>query len=92
LTVGSLAALRVLPQALGTWAIVPAGCGIVVALIIVTASHLRYRGMHAALRSNSAAAAATPSYGGFLPGLVAGLVAAGGVFFLVGALVTAARR
>ncbi len=89
LTVGSLAAVRVLPDVLGSWAVIPAGCGIVVALIIVVASHLRYRTMHAALRSKASDAA--PTYGGLLPALVAGLVAGGGVLFLIGAGVTADR-
>lgn len=88
LTAGSLAALRILPQSLGDWAMIPAGCGMVLSVIIVAAAHVRYRSMHAAVRSHHA----IPTHGGALPALMAAVATVGGVFLLVATLVVATQR
>jgi uncharacterized membrane protein YidH (DUF202 family) len=46
LTAGSLIALRVLPHALGTWALLPVGLGVVLSVLVLVASHQRYRDHH----------------------------------------------
>jgi uncharacterized membrane protein YidH (DUF202 family) len=46
LTAGSLIALRVLPHALGTWALLPVGLGVVLSVLVLVASHQRYRVHH----------------------------------------------
>lgn len=90
LTVGSLVAVRILPRVLGTWAVAPAAFGIAVAVFVVVAAHLRYRRMHAALKSDEPGV--VPTYGGGLPLLVSALVVAGGIFALVGAVAAAVTR
>ena len=42
LTAGSLVAVRVLPVALGSWALVPAGLGVIAAVLILVLAHRRH--------------------------------------------------
>lgn len=90
LTVGSLGAMRILPQSLGSWAMIPAGCGIVLSVIIVAAAHVRYRSMHAAVRTDRPDD--VPAHGGALPALMAGVATVGGIFLLIGTLVVAVEH
>jgi putative membrane protein len=46
---GALVGVRVLPEILGVWAIVPAGIGIVLAAAVIGLSHHRYRRHHVTL-------------------------------------------
>ena len=42
LTAGSLVAVRILPAVLGSWALVPAGFGVIAALSILVLAHRRH--------------------------------------------------
>jgi putative membrane protein len=42
LAVGALVSVRVLPSVLGSWALIPAGAGVVAALVIAWAAHRRH--------------------------------------------------
>lgn len=46
LTAGSLIALRVLPHALGAWALLPAWLGVALSVLVLVASQRRYRAHH----------------------------------------------
>lgn len=90
LIAGSLAAVRVLPDVLGNWAVIPSAAGIALAVFIVATAQLRYRRVLTALRSQQPDIA--PTYGGALPLLVSGLVVVGGIFALIGAVAAAVSR
>lgn len=49
MAVGALVALRILPELLGPWAMVPAGVGLAMAIGVLVAAHLRYRRYHRGL-------------------------------------------
>jgi putative membrane protein len=49
LIVGALVSLRVLPTVLGSWALIPAGAGVVAALLIAVAVHRRLENTNRAL-------------------------------------------
>ena len=85
LVVAAIVGIRVLPSLLGAWAIVPAGLGVVLALIIFAASHLRYRAHHHRLTSADTDRIALP--GGALPALMTLTALAGGVASLAVALI-----
>lgn len=51
----SLIGLRIAPERLGSWALLPAGMGLVVALVMAIGSHRRYRSNHVALTSSTQA-------------------------------------
>lgn len=82
LTGAALVAVRIVPDVLGIWAIVPSGFGLAGALAVLVLAHLRYRAVHTALTSN--ASERTPMPSGWLPLLVTVLVMTGAV----GALIT----
>ena len=82
LTGAALVAVRIVPDVLGLWAIVPAGFGLAGALAVLVLAHLRYRAVHAALTSSNSDRVPLPSGG--LPLLVTVLV----MTSAVGALIT----
>ncbi|MBF4618084.1 DUF202 domain-containing protein [Clavibacter sp. VKM Ac-2873] len=86
LVVGSLLGLRVLPALLGAAGLVVAAAGVVLALGVLVAAHLRYRQVHRILTSASAGPGTTALPGGALPALVAALTACAGVAALALAL------
>ena len=86
LVVGSLLGLRVLPQLLGPGGLAVAAAGVIAALGVLGAAHLRYRRVHRILTSGSAGPGTTALPGGALPALVAGLTACAGIAALALAL------
>jgi hypothetical protein len=76
-------AVRVLPEALGAWAVLPAGMGIVLALAVLGASHHRHALVHRTLVESSSDRVPLPAGGLLL--LVAFTVFGGGIasFFAV---------
>ncbi|RWZ67758.1 DUF202 domain-containing protein [Labedella populi] len=71
LVVAAVVGIRVLPTLLGAWAVVPAGAGVVLAVVVLVASHHRYREQHIRLTTASTDRIALPD--GTLPGLVAAM-------------------
>lgn len=88
--VGALITVRILPELLGTWAIVPAGAGLILALLILVATHHRYRAHHNLLTSADTDHIPLPD--GALPALVAVTVLGGGALCLTIVLAGALRR
>lgn len=82
--VASLAALRILPEVLGLWALIPAGLGAGVSFVALLLTHRRYRRIHTMLTSSESDRVALS--GGFLPALMAGATLGGGVLALVAAV------
>lgn len=82
--VGSLAALRILPEILGLWALIPAALGACVSFVALLLTHRRYRRIHTILTSSSTDRVALG--GGVLPALMAVATLGGGVLSLVAAL------
>ena len=82
--VASLAALRILPEVLGSWALIPAALIAGVAFVALLLTQRRYRRMHTILTSSASDRVALG--GGVLPALMAGSTVAGGVLALVAAL------
>ena len=80
----SLAALRVLPQVLGSWALLPAALGAGVSFVALVLTHRRYRRIHTILTSSGSDRVALS--GGVLPALMAVTIFGGGVMALVAAL------
>jgi len=76
LTAASLVAVRILPEALGPWAALPAGVGLVAAVAVLVAAHRRHTRVHRTLVSNNTDRVPLPS--GVLPLAVTILVASGG--------------
>jgi uncharacterized membrane protein YidH (DUF202 family) len=81
ITVGALVAVRILPEKLGLWAILPAGAGLVLATCILVAAHHRYQAHHSRLTTADSDRIALPD--GSLPALVAVTVAVGGTLCLL---------
>jgi putative membrane protein len=82
--VGSLAALRLLPEILGSWALIPAALGAGVSFVALGLTHRRYRRAHTVLTTSGSERVALS--GGVLPGLMAAVTFGGGVLALVAAL------
>lgn len=75
LVVAAVIGIRVLPMLLGAWAVIPAGAGVVLAVVVLVVSHRRYREQHARLTSASSDHVALPD--GTLPAIVAAATLAG---------------
>jgi putative membrane protein len=69
LIVGALVGIRILPAILGPWALVPAGGGLLLALLVLVQSHHRYRTQHRVLTTSRTDRIPLPD--GRLPALVA---------------------
>lgn len=82
--VASLAGLRVLPELLGSWALIPAALVAGVSFVALLLTHRRYRRIHAILTSSESDRVALG--GGGLPALMAGATFAGGIMAFVAAL------
>ena len=82
--VASLAALRVLPEVLGSWALIPAALIAGTAFVALLLTQRRYRWTHTILTSSETDRVALG--GGVLPALMAAATVAGGVLALVAAL------
>lgn len=82
--VGSLAALRILPEILGSWAFIPAALGAGVAMVALGLTHKRYRRIHTILTTSESERVEVN--GGVLPALLAVATVAGGVLALVAAV------
>lgn len=82
--VGSLMALRVLPEILGPWALIPAALGAGVSFVALVLTHRRYRRVHTMLTSSGSERVALS--GGVLPAMMAAVTFGGGVLALVAAL------
>ena len=82
--VASLAALRILPEVLGLWALIPAALCAGVSFVALLLTHRRYRRIHTMLTSSESDRVALS--GGFLPALMAGATLGGGVLALVAAV------
>ena len=82
--VGSLAALRILPEVLGSWALIPAALGAGVSFVALVLTHRRYRRIHTMLTSSGSDRVALS--GGALPALMAVATFGGGIMALVAAV------
>lgn len=82
--VGSLAALRILPEVLGPWALIPTALGAAVSLVALVATQRRYRRMHTILTASDSDRVALS--GGLLPALITAATMAGGIMALVAAI------
>ena len=82
--VGSLAALRILPEVLGLWALVPAALGAAVSLVALIVSQRRYRRIHTILTTSDSDRVALS--GGALPAAMAAATVAGGIMALAAAV------
>lgn len=80
LVVGAVVGIRVLPALLGPWALIPAGLGIVLAVLLLVASHVRYRRQHELLTTANSTRIVLSD--GTLPVLVAGTVLLGSLVCL----------
>jgi putative membrane protein len=81
LTTAAIVAVRMLPELLGTWAILPAGAGLAGAVAVLFLAHRRHLTVHLILvRSDSDR---VPLPGGALPLSTALLVSIGGVAALI---------
>lgn len=79
--VASLAALRILPEVLGSWALIPAVLGAAVSFVAIVLTHRRYRRIHTVLTSSESDRVALS--GGVLPALMAVATFGGGVMALI---------
>lgn len=77
LVTAALVAVRVLPERLGVWAVVPAGIGLIVAVGILVAAHRRHVVVHRTLVAADSDRVPLPS--GLLLLTVTVLVIAGGL-------------
>jgi putative membrane protein len=82
--VGSLIALRILPEILGSWAFIPTALGAGVAMVALGLTHRRYRRIHTILTASESERVALS--GGALPAILAAVTVAGGVLALVAAV------
>ena len=82
--VGSLAALRILPEVLGAWALIPTALGAGVAIVALGLTHRRYRRIHTILTASESERAALS--GGVLPAAMAAATVAGGIMALAAAV------
>lgn len=80
IAVGALVAVRLLPELFGVWSIIPAGAGLVLAVIILVAAHHRYRAHHT--RLTNAETDRIPLPDGTLPALVTVATFGGGLVCL----------
>ncbi|PZE32863.1 DUF202 domain-containing protein [Curtobacterium sp. MCSS17_006] len=90
LVVASLVAVRILPELLGTWAILLAGLGLIASVAVLVAAHRRYRIVHRTLTRSDTDRVPLPS--GWLPLAVAAGVVASGVAAAVVVTVKASGR
>lgn len=84
LTVAAIVAVRILPELLGTWAIVPAGLGLTGAVAVLVLAHRRHRAVHHILVHSDTDRVPLP--GGALPLCTALLVGIGGLAALTAVL------
>ncbi|HEX9229063.1 MAG TPA: DUF202 domain-containing protein [Arthrobacter sp.] len=82
--VGSLVALRILPEVLGLWALIPAALGAAASLVAIIVSQRRYRRIHTTLTTSDSDRVALS--GGALPAAMAAATAAGGIMTLAAAV------
>lgn len=82
--VASLAALRILPEVLGLWSLVPAALGAGVSFVALIVSQRRYRRIHTTLTTSDSDRVALS--GGALPALLAVATFGGGTMALIAAL------
>ena len=82
--VASLVALRILPEVLGSWALIPAALGAGVSFVAIVITQRRYRRIHTVLTSSESDRVALS--GGVLPALMAVATFGGGVMALVAAV------
>lgn len=87
--VGALVAVRILPEVLGTWALVPAGAGLAAASWVLVSAHRRHRAVHRTLLEADSDRVPLPS--GRLPLVLAVLVSGGGAVCLAAVAVLAIR-
>ncbi|KQN86502.1 DUF202 domain-containing protein [Arthrobacter sp. Leaf69] len=82
--VGSLAALRILPELLGLWALAPAALGAAVSLVALIVTQRRYRRIHTILTTSDSDRVALS--GGAVPAVMAVATVAGGIMALAAAV------
>ena len=82
LTVGSLVAVRILPDLLGAWALILTGFGVAASIALMVASHYRYISHHTTLTSAETDRVALHG-GGLIAALSVFAVGAGLVAFIV---------
>lgn len=83
LSVASLAALRIIPDVLGVWALIPTGACAAASVAALFLTHRRYRHIHTVLTSSETWRADLG--GGWLPALIAGVTVLGGLTALLAA-------
>ncbi|QDP96670.1 DUF202 domain-containing protein [Microlunatus elymi] len=71
----SLVAVRILPELLGTWSVIPAGLGVLASILIIVLAHRRHHAVHRALIGEQER---SPLPSGTLPLLTAVITLAGG--------------
>jgi uncharacterized membrane protein YidH (DUF202 family) len=81
----SIAATRILPQVLGTWAVLPAGFGVATSVAVFALARRRYRAAHQLLTGSNTDRLPLPS--GVLPFMTAALVFMGGAAALAVVLI-----
>ncbi|WIB26723.1 DUF202 domain-containing protein [Curtobacterium sp. MCSS17_015] len=86
ITVAALVAVRILPEVLGPWAIVPAGLGLAAAVAVLIAAHRRHQAVHRTLIDADTDRVSLPS--GALPFAVTVLVTGGGIAAAIVVLMT----
>jgi uncharacterized membrane protein YidH (DUF202 family) len=86
---GSLVALRIFPQILGLWAVLPTVIAFAIAVAVFIAAQLRYRRNHRALIADRDPSARVALAGGALIALVAAATLA---FALIAALILVATE
>ncbi|PZF57862.1 DUF202 domain-containing protein [Curtobacterium sp. MCSS17_008] len=90
LVVAALVAVRILPEVLGAWAVLPAGLGLVAAVAVLVAAHRRHRVVHRTLLRSDTDRVPLPS--GRLPLAVTVLAVAGAVAAAAVVVTTAAHH
>ena len=76
----SLVAVRILPEILGTWSVVPGGLGVLASVAIIVLAHRRHRVVHRALTGEQQS---VPLPSGTLPLITTMITLAGGVVALL---------
>ena len=71
----SLVAVRILPEILGAWSVIPAGLGVLASVLIIALAHRRHRAVHRALINHEQR---SPLPSGTLPLITAVITTAGG--------------
>jgi len=77
LTAAALVAMRIMPEALGAWAVLPAGLGLTASVWVLISAHRRHVKAHRTLVGSNTESVPLPA--GALPFTIAMLVVAGGV-------------